>query len=90
MMPVRTLIQSLVLELESGPAPSNEDIKDLCHALHASMVRNDVPSLLWLSVSFEDMGDLMYKAMKCIVHDEQDREEDLLDTVDSFRKGAAF
>jgi hypothetical protein len=84
------MIKQLIEELSSGPTPSDEDIKALCYALHASMVRNDVPSLLWLSVSFEDMGDLMHKAMACVAHDEDERAEDAMEKANRFRRQAAL
>ena len=88
-MLIKDLIEELIDELATGPTPSDEDIKALCYALHSSMVRNNVPSLLWLSVSFEDMGDLMHKAMACVVHDEDEREEDAREKANRFRRMGA-
>lgn len=62
--------QQLIAALDRGPCPSAEDIKALAYALHGTMVAADVPEMLWLNTSFEDMGDAMVKAMRCAEADE--------------------
>lgn len=58
-------IKQLTADLATGPCPSSKDLQALCTALHATMVRNDVPELLWLSTSFEDMADALVQAADC-------------------------
>ena len=63
------LIEQLTAALERGYCPTPEQIKDMCTALHASMVtadeRDTFPEFMWMTTSFEDMADVMHSAMEC-------------------------
>lgn len=67
-------VETLIAELGAGVKPSNSQLKRLMYSLHDALVNN--PIMLWLAVSFEDMGDVVSKAMKCIEGDEMDRAEE--------------
>lgn len=58
-------IKKLIAELEAGKLPAAKDIEELCYALHGAQVDKDAPELLWMSTSFEDMADVMTKAIEC-------------------------
>ena len=57
-------IETLTFDLLQGKCPTATQIKNLCYALHHAMVTVDADEMLWLEVSFEDMGDHMVKAIK--------------------------
>jgi hypothetical protein len=57
-------IETLTFDLLQGKCPTAIQIQNLCYALHHAMVEANVPEMLWLHVSFEDMGDHMHKAIK--------------------------
>lgn len=63
-------IKQLIAELEAGKLPSVDDMRDLCTALHGCQVDKDAPELLWMSVNFEQMADVMTQAIKCCVREE--------------------
>ena len=63
-------IKTLIAELENGKLPAAEDIKALCYALHSCMVDKDVPEFLWLSETFENMGDYMHVVIECSKREE--------------------
>ena len=57
-------IETLTFDLLQGKCPTATQIQNLCYALHFAMVDADADEMLWLEVSFEDMGDHMIKAIK--------------------------
>lgn len=57
-------IKQLIAELKAGKCLAAKDIADLAYALHGAMVDADVPEMLWITTSFEDMGDCMVVAMR--------------------------
>ena len=52
-------------DIKAGKLPSADDILEFCTALHSCQVDKDAPELLWMSTSFEDMADVMTKAIEC-------------------------
>ncbi len=59
------MLKQVIAELKKGKLPSAEEIVQFCTALHGAQVDKDAPELLWMSTSFEDMADVMTKAIKC-------------------------
>ena len=52
--------------LQGGYCPTAEELVEICHAVHSSMVDADAPEMLWLDRSFEDMADSMTRAIRCM------------------------
>ena len=63
-------IETLTFDLLQGKCPTASQIANQCYALHFAMVDANADEMLWLEVSFEDMGDHMYKAIKNAASDE--------------------
>jgi len=63
-------IETLTFDLLQGKCPTAIQIQNLCYALHHAMIEANANEMLWLEVSFEDMGDHMYKAIKNAASDE--------------------
>ena len=63
-------IETLTFDLLQGKCPTPIQIQNLCYALHHAMIEANANEMLWLEVSFEDMGDHMYKAIKNAASDE--------------------
>ena len=57
-------IETLTFDLLQGKCPTASQIANLCYALHFAMVEANTEEMIWLEVSFEDMGDHMIKAIK--------------------------
>ena len=57
-------VETLTFDLLQGKCPTAIQIQNLCYALHHAMVTADTAEMLWLEISFEDMGDAMHKAIK--------------------------
>ena len=57
-------IETLTFDLLQGKCPTAIQIQNLCYALHHAMIEANANEMLWLEVSFEDMGDAMHKAIK--------------------------
>ena len=60
-------IKHLIAELAAGKLPAAKDIEELAYTLHSAML--DAPEMMWLPISFEDMGDAMHKAIVCASSD---------------------
>lgn len=60
-------IKRLIAELAAGKLPAAKDIEELAYTFHSAML--DAPEMMWLSISFEDMGDAMHKAILCADRD---------------------
>lgn len=51
--------------MATNKLPSAEEIQAFCTWLHGLQVDHDAPEMLWMSTSFEDMADVMTKAIVC-------------------------
>jgi len=61
-----SITRNLIDELsQPGKCPGAQDLKDLAYAIHAAQVACDAPEMIWMSINFEDMGDVMHAAMQC-------------------------
>ena len=50
--------------LATGHKPTAKELKELAYALHAAQAA--CPEIQWMPVTFEDVGDAMVQAEKCM------------------------
>lgn len=62
--------QFIALISQPNKCPSAQDLRDLAYALHAAQAACDARELMWMSSTFEDMGDVMASSIKCAQSDE--------------------
>lgn len=58
------LVKQLIAQLKTpNKCPSAADLRDLSYEIHSAQVNCAAPELIWMSSSFEDMGDVLTTAI---------------------------
>lgn len=71
-MKTKTATQTYIESLKSGPLPNTDELMQLCSALHSMQAEQDCQEYLWMSTTFQDLEDSIYKAQRCLTRSQED------------------
>jgi len=71
-MQTKSATAQFIASLKQGPLPSTDELMALCSALHSMQVEQDCQEYLWMSTTFQDVEDSIYKASRCLSRCEED------------------
>jgi hypothetical protein len=67
-----TATQAFIASLKQGPLPNTDELMALCSALHSMQVEQDCQEYLWMSTTFQDVEDSIFKASRCLARSVED------------------
>jgi hypothetical protein len=71
-MKTKTATQTYIESLKSGPLPNTDELMQLCSALHSMQAEQNCMEYLWMSTTFQDLEDSIYKATRCLNRSQED------------------